>query len=54
MLTDFINALSDLLYSYILIILLLGTGIYFFHPDPFCAVPAFHRIASRGGAAGIR
>ena len=29
MLTDFINALSDLLYSYILIILLLGTGIYF-------------------------
>ena len=29
MLTDFINGLSDLLYSYILIILLLGTGIYF-------------------------
>lgn len=29
LLTDFINALSDLLYSYILIILLLGTGIYF-------------------------
>lgn len=27
--TDFINTLSDLLYSYILIILLLGTGIYF-------------------------
>ena len=29
MLTDLINGLSDLLYSYILIILLLGTGIYF-------------------------
>ena len=29
MFTDFINTLSDLLYSYILIILLLGTGIYF-------------------------
>ena len=29
MLTDFINALSDLLYSRILIVLLLGTGIYF-------------------------
>ena len=29
MLTDFINGLSDLLYSYILIILLLGTGIFF-------------------------
>ena len=29
MLTDFINGLSDLLYSYILIILLLGTGIIF-------------------------
>ncbi len=29
MLTDFINALSDLLYSHILIVLLLGTGIYF-------------------------
>ena len=29
MLTDLINGLSDLLYSYILIVLLLGTGIYF-------------------------
>ena len=29
MFTNFINALSDLLYSHILIILLLGTGIYF-------------------------
>ena len=29
MFTDFINALSDLLYSRILIVLLLGTGIYF-------------------------
>ena len=29
MLTDFINALSDLLYSHILIVLLLGTGIWF-------------------------
>ena len=29
MFTNFINALSDLLYSHILIVLLLGTGIYF-------------------------
>ena len=29
MFTDFINSLSDLLYSNILIVLLLGTGIYF-------------------------
>ena len=29
MFADFINSLSDLLYSYVLIILLLGTGIYF-------------------------
>ena len=29
MVTDFINALSDLLYSYILIFILLGTGIFF-------------------------
>ena len=54
MLTDFINGLSDLLYSYILIILLLGYRNLFFHPDPLRAVPPVYRVAPRGGTARVR
>ena len=41
MLTDFINALSDLLYSHILIILLLGAGIFFTIKTKFVQIRMF-------------
>lgn len=41
MLTDFINSLSDLLYSYILIILLLGAGIFFTIKTKFVQIRLF-------------
>ena len=39
MFAQIINSLSDLLYTYVLIVLLLGTGIYFTVKNPFCPVP---------------
>ena len=38
MFAQIINSLSDLLYTYVLIVLLLGTGIYF-TVKPVCPVP---------------